>query len=61
MTIAALLPPFIKEPLKRIRADFQNYVATRDYHGIGRFCPICEKHSNRFEKYKDREQALCVR
>ena len=63
MGIAGLLPPFVKEPLKRVRADLRNYVATRTYHGTGRYCPICEKTSNRFEKYGrvPRPEARCMR
>src|SRR4030095_1249150 len=63
MGITGLLPPFVREPLKRARAGLLNYVATRNYHGTGRYCPICEKTSNRFEKYGrvPRPEARCMR
>ncbi len=61
--IAAALPPFIREPLRDLRADVENYFATRSYHGTGRLCPVCEKTSSRFEQYGlvPRPDALCMR
>ena len=61
--IGAALPSSIKQPLRELRAEVKNYFATRSYHGTGRFCPVCEKSSRRFEHYGvvPRPDALCMR
>lgn len=61
-SLVAMLPQFIREPLKRVRDEVQNYARTMPYHGKQRFCPVCRKTSNRFLEYGvvRREDALCV-
>ena len=61
--LVALLPPFIRKPLKSVRHNVQDYIRTIPYHGEGRFCPVCGKTSNSFQAYGvvPREDALCVR
>ena len=61
--VVALLPPFIREPLKRTRDFARTYFAPIAYHGTGRFCPVCEKTSSRFAGYGaiPRKDALCMR
>src|SRR5882757_7851311 len=61
--VVALLPPFIKDPLKRTRDYAMTHVAPMAYHGTGRLCPVCEKTSSRFARYGaiPRKDALCMR
>jgi SAM-dependent methyltransferase len=61
--VVALLPPFIKGPLKRTRDFARTHVTPIAYHGTGRYCPVCEKDSSRFASYGAirRDDALCVR
>lgn len=61
--VVALLPPFIKEPLKKTRDFARAHVTPLAYHGTGRYCPVCEKDSSRFASYGaiTRHDALCVR
>ena len=56
--LVANLPEFAKEPLKRIR----EYAGKLPYCGIGRFCPVCGKSSNRFREAGIvlREDAQCI-
>jgi SAM-dependent methyltransferase len=64
-TVGALLPPFIKGPLRKTRDFAKTHVAPLAYHGTGRFCPICEKPSRRFARFGSpalsRNDALCMR
>lgn len=61
--VVALLPPFIKDPLKRTRDYARTHVAPVVYQGTGRLCPVCEKTSRRFARYGaiSRKDALCMR
>jgi len=42
-SLGAMLPSFIREPLKRVRDEVQNYARMMPYHGKERFCPVCGK------------------
>jgi SAM-dependent methyltransferase len=61
--VVALLPPFVREPLKRTRDFARSCVTPMAYRGTGRFCPVCEERSSRFARYGaiPRKDALCVR
>ena len=61
--LIAMLPQFISKPLTSVRDKVRDYFRTMPYHGKARFCPVCEKTSNRFEQYGvvPRADALCVR
>ena len=61
--VVALLPPFIKDPLRRTRDYAMSHVAPMAYYGTGRICPVCEKTLRRFARYGaiPRKDALCIR
>lgn len=61
--VVAMLPPFIRDPLKRTRDFARTHIAPMTYQGTGRFCPVCEKASSRFARYGaiPRKDALCMR
>lgn len=58
-----MLPPLIREPLRRTRDFARTHIAPMAYHGTGRFCPVCETASSRFGRYGaiPRDDALCMK
>jgi len=51
-------PEWVKKPARQIRA----FVIPLLYHGKGRWCPVCDKHSRKFRPYGivKRKDAQCV-
>ena len=58
MGFTALLPEWVKKPMRRVRAVVKGV----PYYGTGRWCPVCGKSSRLFRSFGavPREDAQCV-
>lgn len=58
MAFTALLPEWVKRPMRRVRAVVKGV----PYYGTGRWCPVCGKPSRSFRSFGAvlREDAQCV-
>ena len=58
MGFTALLPEWVKKPMRRVRAVVKGV----PYYGTGRWCPVCGNSSRLFRSFGavPREDAQCV-